>query len=60
MATNPKDLHRGHPKMITPLPNAGQGPGRHYGRIDCRLCGVFVSWASKQQVLRGVDYYNKG
>lgn len=47
---NPKDLHRGHPKEIIPVPNGGTGPGRHYGKIYCRLCNKFVAWATKQQV----------
>lgn len=47
---NLKDLHKGHPKEIIIMPNAGQGPGRHYGKIVCRLCGKFVAWADKNKV----------
>ena len=47
---NPKQKHSSHPKRIVALPNGGTGPGRHYGRIECRLCNEFVSWATKQQV----------
>jgi len=48
---NLKLAHRGHPKEIILLPNAGTGPGRHYARIQCRLCNKFVSWATKEQAL---------
>lgn len=51
MANNLKLKHRGHPKEIIKLPNAGLGPGRHYGKIQCCLCKQFVAWATKEQVL---------
>ena len=51
LMSNLKLAHRGHPKEIILLPNAGTGPGRHYARIQCRLCNKFVSWATKEQAL---------
>lgn len=38
---------------VTAMPNPGQGPGRHYGRIDCVHCGKFIRWATKNEMTQG-------
>lgn len=57
LAINLKQKHAGHPKEIVKLPNAGTGPGRHYGRIQCRLCKTFVAWATKEQVKNNKEIF---
>lgn len=43
--------HRGHPKRVVFLPRGGQGPGRHYAKLECRLCGKWIRWVSKHELL---------
>jgi len=38
---------------VTEMPNPGQGPGRHYGRIDCLYCKKFIRWATKKEMEPG-------
>lgn len=38
---------------VTEMPNPGQGPGRHYGRIDCLQCNKFIRWATKKEMEPG-------
>ena len=51
---NPKQAHAGHPKRWIPLDRKSDGPGQHYGKVECRLCNTFVRWATKTEIEREI------